>query len=132
VLVLLALIYKFLPDVEIAWRDVTIGAAFTAGLITLGTIGLSIYFRLTTVGSLYGAAGTIMIILLWFYYTAQMFLVGAEFTAQYATKYGSQIHPSENAIAFELVVDPHNGNEAAQEVDEAHSEEDHQVQDEKV
>ena len=132
VLVLLALIYKFLPDVEIAWRDVMIGAAFTAGLITLGTIGLSIYFRITTVGSLYGAAGTIMIILLWFYYTAQMFLVGAEFTAQYATKYGSQIHPAEHAIAVELVVETNNGNEMVPEGDEAHPEEEQQVQDEKV
>jgi membrane protein len=109
VLVLLALIYKFLPDVEIAWQDVMIGAAFTAGLITLGTIALSIYFRISTVGSLYGAAGTIMIILLWFYYTAQMFLVGAVFTAEYAAKYGSQIHPADHAIAVELVIDPDNG-----------------------
>jgi membrane protein len=132
VLVLVALIYKLLPDVEIAWRDVTIGAAFTAGLITLGTIGLSIYFRISTVGSLYGAAGTIMIILLWFYYSAQMFLIGAEFTEQYAAQYGSQIHPAEHAIAVELVVEPNNGIKASPEVDELHPEGEEQVPEKKA
>lgn len=132
IMVLLALIYKFLPDVEIAWRDVTIGAAFTAGLITLGTVALSIYFKISTVGSLYGAAGTIMIILLWFYYTAQMFLVGAVFTERYATHYGSQIQPAEYAMAVELVVDLDDGSIASPEEVEAHPEEEKQLEDEKA
>lgn len=108
-----ALFYKFMPDVHIAWRDVWVGAAFTALLITIGTVGLSIYFRLSSIGSLYGAAGTIMVILFWFYYSAQMFLIGAEFTEVYATRYGSEIRPSNNAIAFEIVLEPKNNKETS-------------------
>jgi len=104
-LLVFAFFYKFMPDVHIAWRDVWVGAAFTALLITIGTLGLSIYFKLSSIGSLYGAAGTIMLVLFWFYYSAQMFLFGAEFTAVYATRYGSEIRPSHNAIAFEIVLE---------------------------
>jgi membrane protein len=105
-LLVFAFFYKFMPDVHIAWRDVWVGAAFTALLITIGTLGLSIYFKLSSIGSLYGAAGTIMVVLFWFYYSAQMFLFGAEFTAVYATRYGSEIRPSNNAVAFEVVLEP--------------------------
>jgi membrane protein len=105
-LLVFAFFYKFMPDVHIAWRDVWVGAAFTALLITIGTLCLSIYFKLSSIGSLYGAAGTIMVVLFWFYYSAQMFLFGAEFTAVYATRYGSEIRPSNNAVAFEVVLEP--------------------------
>jgi membrane protein len=104
-----AFFYKFMPDVHIAWRDVWVGAAFTALLITIGTLGLSIYFRLSSIGSLYGAAGTIMVVLFWFYYSAQMFLIGAEFTEVYAKRYGSEIRPSNNAVAFEVVLEQKKG-----------------------
>jgi len=104
-LLVFAFFYKFMPDVQIAWRDVWVGAAFTALLITIGTLGLSIYFKLSSIGSLYGAAGTIMVVLFWFYYSAQMFLFGAEFTAVYATRYGSEIRPSNNAVAFKVVLE---------------------------
>ena len=104
-----AFFYKFMPDVTIAWRDVWVGAAFTALLITIGTLGLSIYFRLSSIGSLYGAAGAIMVVLFWFYYSAQMFLFGAEFTEVYATRYGSEIRPSNNAVAFEVVLEQKKG-----------------------
>jgi len=102
-MVVFALFYKFMPDVHIAWRDVWVGAGFTALLITIGTLGLSVYFQLSSIGSLYGAAGTIIVILFWFYYSAQMFLFGAEFTKVFATHYGSKIRPSNHAIAFEMV-----------------------------
>lgn len=104
--IFVALVYRFLPNVEISRRDVLIGAIFTSVLLTLGTIGISLYFRVTTVGSLYGAAGTIMVVLLWFYYSAQMFLVGAEFTKTYANSYGSAIRPSEHAVAVETIIEP--------------------------
>ena len=107
-MIVFALFYKFMPDVHIAWRDVWVGAAFTALLITIGTLGLSIYFRLSSIGSLYGAAGTIMVVLFWFYYSAQMFLIGAEFTEVYAKRYGSEIRPSHNAVAFEIVLEKTN------------------------
>lgn len=103
-MIVFALFYKFMPDVHIAWRDVWVGAGFTALLITIGTFGLSVYFQLSSIGSLYGAAGTIMVILFYFYYSAQMFLFGAEFTKVYATHYGSEIRPSNHAISFEMVL----------------------------
>ena len=101
--IVFALFYKFMPDVNIEWRDVWVGAAFTSFLITIGNLGLSIYFQLSTIGSLYGAAGSIMVVLFWFYYSAQMFLFGAEFTEVYSRQYGTEIQPSDNAIAFNLV-----------------------------
>ena len=69
----------------------------------------SIYFSISTVGSLYGAASSIMVILLWFYYSAQMFLFGAEFTQVYATQHGSDIRPSGDAIAVEMVIGENEG-----------------------
>lgn len=104
-LLIFAFFYKFMPDVHIAWKDVWVGSAVTSLFITIGTIGLSLYFRLSSIGSLYGAAGTIMVILYWFYYSAQMFLFGAEFTETYAMHYGSAIRPTVNAVSFEMVVD---------------------------
>lgn len=95
---LFALFYKYLPDARIAWRDVWIGAAVTSTLFGIGSLALSIYFRFSTLSSIYGAAGTIMVVLLWFYYSAQIFLFGAEFTAVYAKTYGSQIVPADYAM----------------------------------
>jgi membrane protein len=86
--------FKILPDVEIKWRDVFVGAAFTAFLFGIGVIVLSIYFSFYS-SSLYGAAGSLVVLLLWSYYSAQIFLYGAEFTYIYATRYGSQIQPAE-------------------------------------
>ncbi|MGD2049603.1 MAG: YihY/virulence factor BrkB family protein [Chloroflexota bacterium] len=92
--------FKILPDVEIKWRDVFVGAAFTAFLFGIGVIVLSIYFSFYS-SSLYGAAGSLVVLLLWSYYSAQIFLYGAEFTYIYATRYGSQIQPAEYVGAVE-------------------------------
>ena len=94
---LFAAIYKILPDVEIQWRDVWMGAAVTALLFTIGKFLIGLYLAQSSVSSSYGAAGSFVVLLLWVYYSAQILLFGAEFTQVYASRYGSQIVPSENA-----------------------------------
>lgn len=91
VALLFALIYKILPDTEIEWRDVGIGAAFTALLFTIGKTLIGLYLGNSGVSSAYGAAGSLVIILLWVYYSAQIMLFGAEFTQVYAKRYGSWV-----------------------------------------
>lgn len=86
---LFATIYKMLPSVRIAWRDVTIGSLVTALLFTAGKFAIGVYVGNSTVASTYGAAGSIIIILLWVYYSAQIMLFGAEFTRAFAYRYGS-------------------------------------------
>ena len=99
VLVLLfAMIYRLLPDAQIQWRDVWVGAAVTALLFTLGQLVLGIYFSYSTVGSAYGAAGSFVVILVWVYYSAQILMLGAEFTAVFAERSGRQILPARNAV----------------------------------
>jgi membrane protein len=95
---LFAMIYKVLPDVEIAWRDVWIGAAVTALLFTIGKFLIGLYLAHSTVASTYGAAGSLVVLLLWIYYSSQILFLGAEFTQVYATRYGSQIKPSAHAV----------------------------------
>lgn len=95
---LFAMIYKFLPDVEIGWRDVWIGAVVTALLFTLGKFLIGLYLGKSSVASTYGAAGSLVIVLLWIYYSSQILFLGAEFTQVYASRYGSQIRPSEHAV----------------------------------
>ncbi len=98
ILVLLfALIFKVLPDVKIGWGDVWIGAAVTAFLFTAGKYLISLYLGTSSVASGFGAAGALILILVWVYYSTTIFLLGAEFTKVYATRYGSDIHPSRNA-----------------------------------
>lgn len=92
---LFAAIYKVLPDVEIAWRSVWIGAAITALLFTIGKFALGIYLGNAT--DAYGAAGSVMAFLLWVYYSAQIVFFGAEFTQIYANRYGAGVEPAENA-----------------------------------
>ena len=92
---LFAVLFKTLPDAEIAWRDVGIGALVTAVLFTLGKWGLGFYLGRSDPGSAFGAAGTLALILVWIYYTALIVLVGAEFTQVYANQYGSRIRPDE-------------------------------------
>ena len=91
--VLFALIFKFLPDAEIAWRDVWLGAFVTALLFSLGKFLIGLYLGNSTVGSSFGAAGSLVLLLLWIYYSAQILLFGAEFTQVYANNYGSKIVP---------------------------------------
>ena len=86
---LFATIYKMLPSVRIAWRDVTIGSLVTALLFTAGKFAIGVYVGNSTVASTYGAAGSVVIVLLWVYYSAQILLFGAEFTRVFAYRYGS-------------------------------------------
>jgi len=85
-----ALIYKVLPDVDIAWRDVWIGAAVTALLVILGGLLVGLYLGSGRIGSALEAAGTFAVILIGIYYIAQIFLFGAVFTRVYASMFGSQ------------------------------------------
>lgn len=87
-----ALIYKTLPAVPLSWRDVWIGAAFTAGLFSLGKYAIGYYLGNSGVASSFGAAGSIIALLLWVYYSAQIFFLGAEFTRHYALWFGSLQH----------------------------------------
>jgi membrane protein len=80
VTVLFAMIFKILPDIEVRWRDVWIGAVATALLFTVGKFGLGLYLGRTAVGSAYGAAGSLVVVLVWAYYSAQILYLGAEFT----------------------------------------------------
>lgn len=87
-----AIIYKTLPDAPLSWRDVWIGAAFTAGLFGLGKYAIGLYLGNSGVASSFGAAGSLIALLLWVYYSAQIFFLGAEFTRQYALWFGSLRH----------------------------------------
>jgi len=87
---LFALMYKILPRVRIAWRDVWVGAAVTALLFSVGKFAIGLYIGKAGVASSYGAAGALVVLLVWVYYSAQVFLVGAEFTRAYAESHGSR------------------------------------------
>jgi membrane protein len=97
VTLLFALIYKYVPDVEIEWRDVWVGAALTAILFTIGKYLIGLYIGTSGVSSTFGAAGSLITILVWVYYSSLIFFLGAEFTRVYATQYGSGVAPAENA-----------------------------------
>jgi membrane protein len=84
-----AVLFKYLPDVNVQWHDVFIGAAFTAVLFTIGKFVIGMYLGKASFGSTYGAAGSLVIVLVWVYYSAQIFFFGAEFTQVYAGQYGS-------------------------------------------
>ena len=91
--VLFALMYKFLPDAEIAWRDVWVGAFITSIFFSLGKTAIGLYLGNSAVASSFGAAGSLILLLVWIYYSAQILFFGAEFTQVYANKYGSKIIP---------------------------------------
>jgi membrane protein len=97
VTVLFAMIFKILPDVRIRWKDVWIGAALTSILFTVGKFLIGLYLGSSGVTSAYGAAGSLITILLWVYYSSLILLLGAEFTQVYASTYGSGVVPAENA-----------------------------------
>ena len=96
---LFGMMFKILPDANIAWRDVWIGAFITALLFTLGKFALGFYLGRSGVASSYGAAGSLIVLLLWVYYSSQVVFFGAEFTQVYANRFGSHVTPSSNAIA---------------------------------
>jgi len=94
VTVLFALIYKWLPRVRVAWRDVWVGALVTAILFSAGKYAIGLYLGTSGVASTFGAAGSLAVVLVWVYYSAQIFLLGAEFTAVYAHTHGSKQVPA--------------------------------------
>jgi membrane protein len=98
---LFAMIYKVLPDAKISWNDVWIGAAVTSLLFSVGKFLIGLYLGKSGVASAYGAAGSLVIILVWVYYSTQIVLLGAEFTAVYATRFGSRIVPAEHAVSVQ-------------------------------
>jgi membrane protein len=91
---LFALIYKVLPSVKIAWGDVWLGATFTSFLFSIGKLAIGLYIGKSALSSSYGAAGAFIVLIVWVYYSAQIFFMGTEFTHLYATRYGS-LRPSQ-------------------------------------
>lgn len=98
-----AVIFKVLPDAKIKWKDVLFGSVVTAILFMLGKFGISLYIGQSDIGSTFGAAGSLVILLLWTYYSSIILYVGAEFTKAYAVAYGSEIHPSDYAVTTKEV-----------------------------
>ena len=101
VIVLFAMMFRHLPDVEVRWRDVWVGAAMTALLFLAGKWALGLYLGSGAAGSAYGAASSLVTLLLWIYYSSQILLFGAEFTQVYANRYGAGGKPSKHAVAIE-------------------------------
>ncbi len=98
---LFGVIFKFLPDVRIRWKDVRAGAFFTAALFMLGRFLIGFYIQTTGQGSAYGAAGSLIVLLVWIYYTAAILYIGASFTRAYAEYRGTRIAPAEFAVHVE-------------------------------
>ena len=103
---LFALLFRFLPDVRLRWRDVTTGAAVTAVLFTIGQQVIGLYLGQSTIATMYGAAGSMMILLLWVYYSCQILLFGAEFTRVWAARHGVKVKPEEFAVKDPQAVQP--------------------------
>jgi membrane protein len=101
---LLAMIFKILPNVRIGWHDVWIGAAITSLLFVLGKFLIGFYLGASSVTSAYGAAASVVIVLLWVYYSACILFFGAEFTKVYASKFGSGIVPNDRAMLWSEAV----------------------------
>src|SRR5207248_5554026 len=102
--ILFALIYKYIPRVHVGWHDVWIGAAVTAALFAVGKFLIGLYLGKTSVASAFGAAGSLVVLMVWVYYSAQIFLFGAEFTWVYAHAFGSrrgEARPRAGAAAAE-------------------------------
>lgn len=109
-------IFKVLPDASIKWKDVFAGALTTALLFMLGKFGISFYISKSNVGSTYGTAGSLVVLLLWVYYSSIILYFGAEFTKAYAVEYGSKIYPNHYAVTTKQVeVETGNGSVQANE-----------------
>ncbi|UKJ08403.1 YihY/virulence factor BrkB family protein [Solitalea lacus] len=94
---LFAIIFKVLPDAHIHWRDIWIGAFVTAFLFMIGKFAIGMYLRINTISNAYGAAGSLILTLLWVYYSAVILYLGAEFTQVYAQMFGNDLHPNDYA-----------------------------------
>ena len=113
---LFAVIFKVLPDAKIKWRDVMAGAIATALLFMLGKFGISFYISKSDIGSTYGTAGSLVVLLIWVYYSSIILYFGAEFTKAYAVEFGSAIHPNQYAVTTRLV-EVESGKESVQRVE---------------
>ncbi|NHE56912.1 YihY/virulence factor BrkB family protein [Cyclobacterium plantarum] len=98
---LFVLIFKFMPDMRVRWQSVWLGGFITAFLFNLGKILLSLYFGIAEPGSTYGAAGSVVLVLLWVSYSCLILFYGAAFTRVYAEKYGPKLHPEDHAMIVE-------------------------------
>jgi membrane protein len=106
---LFAAIFKILPDVHIAWRDVWLGAATTAALFAVGKIGIGLYLGRSSFTSAYGAAGSLLVLLAWVYYSAQILFFGAEFTWVYTKQYKRGLRPARGAVILTEALRIHQG-----------------------
>ncbi len=100
---LFGVIYKVLPDVDITWKQVKAGAFFTALLFMLGKYLIGLYIQFAAVGDIYGAAGTVVVVAVWVYYSAAILFFGAEFTFAYAKVRGDVIRPAKHAVAVKQI-----------------------------
>jgi membrane protein len=125
---LFGVIFKVLPDAIIKWKDVVVGSMVTAVLFMLGKFAITFYIGKSNVGGTYGAAGSLVVLLLWVYYSSVILYFGAEFTKAYATHFGSPIHPSQYAVWVKNIeVEQHGG--SLKEVEEKKKEENNQTGD---
>lgn len=99
-----ATIFKVLPDAKITWKDIFAGSLVTAILFLLGKFAISFYISRTDIGSTFGAAGSLVVFLVWTYYSSIILYFGAEFTKSYAHYFGSKIHPSDYAVKVEQII----------------------------
>jgi membrane protein len=111
-----AVVFKVLPDAKIRWRDVLIGAVATMILFLLGKFGISFYISKSNIGSAYGATGSLIVILVWVYYSAMILYFGAEFTKYYAVHVGDEIKPAEYAVTVEHI-DQEKGRMSVQQIE---------------
>lgn len=109
-------IFKVLPDAKIKWKDVLAGAIATSLLFMLGKFGISFYISKSNIGSTYGTAGSLVVLLLWVYYSSIILYLGAEFTKAFAVKFGSPIHPNDYAVTTKTV-EVETGNKSVQSVE---------------
>lgn len=116
------LIFKVLPDAKIRYRDVTIGALVTTALFLIGQYGISMYLSTSKIASLYGAAASILLLLVWVYYSATIVYIGAEFTKAWANELGGKIYPDEYAVStrtIEIHEDGPVNNDNKEEIDKS-------------
>ena len=113
---LFGVIFRVLPDAKIKWKDVMAGAVATAVLFMVGKFAISFYISKSNIGTTYGTAGSLVILLVWIYYSSVILYFGAEFTKAYAIKYGDSIRPNEYAIVTK-VVEVERGKKSLQQVD---------------
>ena len=103
--ILIGGIFKVLPDAELGWKDIRAGAFFTAVLFLIGKFAIGFYLGRSDVGSVFGAAGSLAILLTWIYYSAIIFLLGAEFTQVWVQRHGKTIMPEKGAVKIRKVID---------------------------